>query len=607
MFRSTVNKAILLAVICVSAAFFLKYGMRSRPLYGDALGYYMYLPATFIYNNVDLMFDLPEDKTIDDEVRWYAEQMQKNKSETGKEVNQYTYGIAFMEMPFFFIAHITEKISGHEGTGFTDLYADLIKISSIFYALMGMIVLWRILRKYFTGTQSLAGIAILFTGTNLFWFTLHQAGMSHIPLFFLYAMLMLITIELHNNPRTVRFATLGLTIGLITIIRPTDILCALIPLLYNVYNRDTLRNKLLFIKEHRKKFLLLITSFLLPIIPQMLYWYATTGSFLFYSYQGQSFSHWKHPKIIEGLFYFSNGWLPYSPVMALSLVGLLLYKSIQKWAWCICIIFPLYVYIIYSWYCYNYINGLGSRPMIHLYPLLAIPMVAFLQFLSRKHLLIKVFSFLVVFVLVSVNIGFSRLQSLGLIRSEESNMVYNFRMFFKSRISYDDLFVKDLAETQPYVPELTKVGTLDCKNFDDSTSDHFIKDTVFHSRFYYRIQNEEYAPGISVTYKKRDFKDAKWFRCSGKFMYTRVPDYFSNLLVLDVTNKLWKGCKIENKIDKSLESYRFDHYRQNKWNEIAYFVRIPENMKDGDPIGLFIWSPGKTELYMDDLCLELYK
>ncbi len=576
-------------------------------MYGDALGYYMYLPATFIYNNVDMMYDLPKDKGIDGEILWYADQMKQNKSGTGKEVNQYTYGIAFLEMPFFFIAHIIERIQGHEGTGFTHIYADLLKISAVFYALMGMIVLYRILKTYFTPTWSLAGIALLFTGTNLFWFTLHQAGMSHVPLFFLYAMLMLITIELHKNPKTVWFVTLGLTMGMITIIRPSDILCALIPLLYNVYNRETIRDKIPFIKEHRKKLWLLIVSFLLPMIPQMIYWYATTGSLLFYSYQGQSFSYWKHPKIIEGLFYFSNGWLPYSPVMVLSLVGLSLYKRIKKWAWCICAIFPLYVYIIYSWYCYNYINGLGSRPMIHLYPLLALPMVAVLQFLSKKHVLIKISSFLVIIVLVSVNIGFSRLQSLGLIRSEESNMAYNFQMFFKDSISFRDLYTRDIAEVQPREDQLTKIATLACHNYDLPTTNQHLKDTLSGSGYIYKMGNEEYSPRLKVRYSRQQFKRANWLKCSGKFMYTQMPGYFLHLLVVEHPGKLWKGCRIENKVDSTRSSYQFGQYKTNTWFPVAFYTRIPRSLRDGDTIDLFIWNTPKNELFMDDLCLELYK
>ncbi len=46
------------------------------------------------------------------------------------------------------------------------------------------------------------------------------------------------------------FIIMGFVCGLITLIRPTDVLCLLIPLLYNVYNKETIRKKVLFIKEN---------------------------------------------------------------------------------------------------------------------------------------------------------------------------------------------------------------------------------------------------------------------------------------------------------------------------------------------------------------------
>ncbi|WP_336518634.1 hypothetical protein, partial [Pollutibacter soli] len=181
--------------------------------------------------------------------------------------------------------------------------------------------------------------------------------------------------------------------------------CLLVPALYGVYSKETLIQRLAFLRTHLRKVLGAAAVFILPIIPQLLYWKMMTGSYLFYSYGGQSFN-WNDPKILEGLFYYSNGWLPYSPIMVFSLAGFFLYRYIKQWFWCLGLLFPLYVYIIYSWYCYNYINGLGSRPMIHIYPLLAIPLAAFLLWVwNRKSIVLNVVVALVCSFFVSLNIS----------------------------------------------------------------------------------------------------------------------------------------------------------------------------------------------------------
>lgn len=605
MLKSTINKFLLAAVILVSAGCFIKYGKNSNTLYGDALGYYMYLPATFIYNNVDRMYDLPDDKTIHFGIRWYAQEMKARKGPIGKEVNQYTYGIAFLEMPFFFIAHAIEKVRGHTGNGYSITYQYLVKASSVFYLLMGMLLLYRILKNYFPPGISLLTLLCLFIGTNLFWFTLLQSGMSHIPLFFLYCMLILSTIELHKKPQKRKFIAMGLTIGLITVIRPTDILCILIPLLYNVYNKVTMHDKILLLKNHASKMALLIAAFILPVIPQLLYWKTTTGQYIYYSYADQSFSYWKHPKIIEGLFSFNNGWLAYSPIMLISLAGMVLYRRYKKWAWCLWVILPAYIYIIYSWYCYNYINGLGSRPMIHLYPLLAIPFAALLQVVAMQKNITKAAFITLCLFFTGINIGFSRMRSAGILQSEESNLAYNARMFFKDHIEYQDLYVRDIGENPPVPSEIKGHIADSCSSFNDSLSAAFYSDTRIGKGYVFKVGNEDFSPNVSITYNKKTMQGTRWIKCSGFFMYPQSAGYPFHLLVLDISGKLWKGCRIENKIDSTLSAYPLDYSQPNKWGHISYFVRMPANIKDGDIIKLFVWNMPKTDLYMDDLCLEL--
>src|SRR5690606_24710330 len=113
-----------------------------------------------------------------------------------------------------------------------------------------------------------------------------------------------------------------------------------------------------------------------------------TGSFLFYSYGSQGFD-WQHPRIIDGLLSGRNGWLMYSPVMFLALAGMFCHRKLKPWFWCLLVLVPIYCYIIYSWYCWNYINGLGSRPMVHLYALLALPVAAFMAYITRQRLWIR--------------------------------------------------------------------------------------------------------------------------------------------------------------------------------------------------------------------------
>ena len=565
----------------------------------------------------------PEGITMDEDVLRYATENHNSKANLHEPhwVNQYTYAVALMEMPFFLVAHIYEKISGLPADGYSKTYIWAIFFSGIFYTFWGLWLIYKVLIRYVSPLIATISLAALVLGTNLFWFTFGQIGMSHTPLFFLYALLVYCTVRLHETQKKKYFLAIGLSAGLITIMRPTDIICLLIPLLYGLNTKRAITEKLSLLKENISAIALAAILFALPILPQLLYWKWLTGSYLYYSYGDQKF-FWSDPKIIEGLFYFSNGWLPYAPVMIFALLGMFIYKPQKKWILVLLTLIPLYVYIIYSWYCYNYINGLGSRPMLHMYPLLAIPLALFVNWVSKKGILVKI-----IFLLYST-IAFVVLFMLGSkmvqnkFRSENANVQLYTGMLFNKNVTYRTLVSWDLSEYQPDEKGLTKIATLICQNFNTPSSDHYVQAPNDSGGYIYHMwDGEEYFPDeVSITYKKGMFRNAQWIKCSAEFMYTDYADQnIPRIFVLGILDKngnfkTWKGCKIDNKIGISDSScshngdkLMLQHYEYWRWSPIYFFTKIPDNIEEGDIIKLGIWNMNKKQLFFDNFCIELYK
>ncbi len=610
------NKVILSTTLLITFAFLFNYCVgvpkdsATIRFYGDALGYYLYLPSAFIYHDLKSPEQLPTDKAIQSDIFIYADLLKSNRTPKGYALDQYTYGVALMESPFFFIAHAYEQIKGRTDNGYSLAYIYMIKVSSFVYAFLGLILVYFILKKYFDPTLSLAGTAVVFLGTNLFYFSLYQTGMAHVPLFFLYALLIFLTIKVHEKPSLIRFAVLGFVAGIIVLIRPTDMICLLIPLLYNAYSKETVKAKISLLRQNIPGIFFAAIAFLLPLVPQLLYWKAMTGSYVFYSYGTSQSFNWAHPKIIEGLFYGANGWLMYSPVMIFSVAGLFFLRYVKQWALVQWMIFPLYVYIIYSWYCYNYINGLGSRPMIHLYPLLAISLTAFIRVVSRAGIVVKtIFGALVLF-FVAVNISFCIQQSKNILVSESSSLMYNEDILFRMHLNYNDLVLHDVMEEQPDTSKIVRLCTLSCEHYEDSLSTSYEHDTAAGSKYRYHKKDEEVLDILSVKYDKEKFRNAIWFKCSGRFMYPFPPsDWRKHSFILAIPNKIWKGCEIENKIGgwENDDERRLSYSKPGQWGEVSFFVKIPAGLNDGDVMKVYIWDLGRRDLYVDDVCLELYK
>ncbi|HOZ51105.1 MAG TPA: glycosyltransferase family 39 protein [Chitinophagaceae bacterium] len=605
------NGAIILIAILISFIFYVDHGKKSSTFYGDALGYYSYLPSAFIYHNFKSIEILPTDKNIQQSIFDYANDYVKGskRSPKGYYINQYTYGIALTELPFFAIAHAYEKFQGLPANGYSNTYQYLIKISSLFYAILGLLFLYKSLRTIFSSTISIISLAIIYIGTNLFWFTIYQSGMSHIPLFFLYSLLIYLSIKIHTQPRNLYFLLIGIVCGFITVVRPSDIICVLIPLLYNVFDKTSFQNKIKWIETNYRGLILTIVSFIIPILPQLIFWKIYTGHFIYNSYLDQSFN-WLSPKIIEGLFGYSNGWLAYSPVMIFALVGILFYKKIKPFTLSIIIILPLYIYIIYSWWCYSYINGLGSRPMIHLYPLLALPLASFLFYLSQRNILFKTISALAILILVSVNLSFSYQVARGDLWSENTNFQFAFNTLFKTKLDYKDLVVADIGISQP---DTHRMQTLKLLGLFDSTNSVDARE-----KYYIIHEGEEFSTaGIEVNYTKEIDQLGTHIKCSGNFyMPEGPPDMYRNsLMVFEIKHNdessLWQGVKINNKIGKLFSTpdrpIHFGNMIINEWGEVYFYIPIPQKIQLGDKIKLSIWNIGKREMKLKNFKMEICK
>jgi len=597
------NSIVLLLCILTGIVFFFRYGKEYNILHGDALGYYSYLPSAFIYHNFTSIEVLPEHKNIPGDIREYFHRnLSENKrSPKGYYINQYTYGIALMELPFFAIAHSIEWLRGGEANGYSLLYKNMIRFSGFMYLLIGLLLLYDVLRKYFRDRSSMGCIALLLIGTNLFWFTFFQGGMAHIPLFFLYALLIYLSQQLYQNTRSIHFFLVSLVCGLITVIRPSDVLCILIPLLFGIRSVNDGITRIQFIKNHVRQGLPVALGFILPILPQLIFWKMYAGSFLYDSYVNQSFD-FRHPKIIEGLFGFSNGWLAYTPLMFFALFGMLRYKKTGAIFLPLLIILPLYVYIIYSWFCYTYINGLGSRPMIHMYPLLAFPLAASLEYIAERSIWIRSIAWFIISFFVFINLSYSIHAATGDLRSEQSNYVYNFGILFKKNLNYQDLVVLDVEEKQPDENKLTRSILLARKPFDEQP-DGILK-----------VQDAEYPDVALVDTLDKPIIAGKTYvkvslRCNSPEAQRDM--YRNQLLVLEIKRGdksiVWKSIRINNKIGKdTLKSgiHLLDIFN-GIWGQVYYYIKIPKEVKPGDRIHAGIWNLPRGPLWIDDIQLDL--
>lgn len=611
------KKILLFLIFSVSLifAFNFKKGGSGGILYGDALGYYFYLPSAFIYHNLDSIAKLPDNRKIDGDIFYYANEMKRLcTTPKGRVLDQYTFGIAFLEAPFFFAGHLYAKITGQVDNGFSKPYQDAIRWSSVFYALMGFIILYKVLRRYYSENVSIASIFIMFLGSNIFWFTLYQGGMSHIPLFFLFSLLIYLTIRLYEKPDTLRFLMVGFVCGLITYIRPVDIVCVFVPLFYNVFDKESWKNKIRFIKEHLGKVLLAMLVCFLIWVPQMIYWKWMSGSFLYDSYGNQQTFNFGKPKIWEGLFSASNGWIFYSPALLTFLTGLFLWKKYKPFSWVVFIMIPVYMYLIYCWFVPNYINGLGSRPMVDICALVALPVAASVSFVSQQKIWKRMLFSAVMIFCICINIAFSIQKHLGISVSDYNNTAFVSQMFFRFNLTYNDLVVNDIGEKQPDPKKLKPIGDKIYVSLND-TMKNVTKDSL--GQLVYNVPvDEEITPlQIHITYREKTMKQVHWIKGCGVFNTKDWADIWTCQAFVFTVERgketlKWKGVRINNKIGRtniSLDGSQIYEWKVNQWGQVYFYTSLPDDIKDGDEIVMKITNSGKNTMQAKDIYLQMFE
>jgi len=360
--KLTIYFSVILATVFIIVA--QNWKQKNMIIGADVISYYAYLPASVIFNDIKL----EKEETFKNGIFW------PEVLPDGTKVIKTTMGLSVLYSPFFLGAHAIAKKFGLDAFGYSAVYKIGLLLSAVFFLFIGLLFLRKILKLYFNEKITALTILAVTVGTNLLYYTTREATMSHVYSFALFNIFIWLTINWHKNKKFGSLLIIGLLAGLITLVRPSNIIILSFFFLYDIYSKETLVKKIKLVFSRFHWFVLMAIAFLIIWIPQLLYWKVLTGDFFFYSYTTERF-FFNNPHFIDGLFSYRKGWLIYTPVMAFALAGIvLLFKKRKEHSWAILFFTLLNMYIVFSWWCWWYGGSFGMRALIDFYGMLAIPM-----------------------------------------------------------------------------------------------------------------------------------------------------------------------------------------------------------------------------------------
>ncbi|MBU2018927.1 MAG: hypothetical protein KJ941_04710 [Bacteroidetes bacterium] len=338
----------------------------------DAKGYYAYLPAVFIYSDLNFGFyDQIEKVTYADSNLMYDYRASSN----GKVINKYYCGMAVLEAPFFLIGHFVSYLTGQPMDGYSKWYAVFVHIGALFYLLFGLLFLNRWMQSYSLSSISrgLTILALVF-GTNLFYYAITEPALSHLFSFCFISGFAFYSREYFLKPSRKHLVYISFFLGVITLLRPVNILIVLfLPFLAGSTKR--LKAGLQFpIQNNKAKIYLGLSTLLFVVIlsVQLIIYKISTGFFWVYSYTGEGF-HFLKPHFMEILFSYKKGLFVYTPLYFLSMFGLYYFyrkSRFEFWTW-LCF-FIVLTYILSSWWMWYYGGSFSSRVYVDYLALFAL-------------------------------------------------------------------------------------------------------------------------------------------------------------------------------------------------------------------------------------------
>lgn len=441
-FSRVIHKTTISGFILAFIVSFLIFETFSKKLWetreiiiSDVISYYGYLPAAIIHNDLNLNFIYSDHKGV----YWPVE------APNGGLVFKMTMGLSILYLPFFTMAHLEALIFGYEAYGFSMPYQKWIQLSGLFYFFLGLFYLRKTLKLFFNDITVSSTLLTLLFATNLYYFVTDLSPYSHSFNFTLIAAFTYYSIKWHEDKSFKKSLIIGVIGGLIVLARPVNILVFVFFALYDVKNFSDYKYRIKEVLIYKKQLLIIASISFLVILPQLIYWKIITDHFFYYSYTNATLGverfFWTNPHILEGLFSYRKGWLVYSPVMIFSLIGfILLYKKQKKFFIPLVTLFVLFIYIIFSWWSWWYGGGYGMRPMIDIYPFLAIPFCAFVEYIiTQKKIIYNALVALTFSFCIYLNFHQTNQYRVGLLHWESMTKEAYWILFLNNQLNDSDI------------------------------------------------------------------------------------------------------------------------------------------------------------------------
>lgn len=596
------GRALLVGLLCFLAIWLwvkLSPERNGSPLKWDGFGYWLYLPLTVVHDDLG-MRDPSIVKGIMAKYEPSGTFYQAHIAPTGNMVIRYTPGLAIIHLPGFLVAHALAERFGYEADGFSLPYQYAGVVTYILVVFGGLIFLWRVLTALFIWRTAVWALLLTLFGTNLFLYFETNPMMTHGYSFAFYGMVLWYTIAWHRSPTYWAGLGLGLSLGFAALIRPTDILLVILPILWPLEGRSFWAKAQHVFRERLLHVGVVGVSSAAVVSILLIYWKVYAGTWFWDSYQnpGEGLDIF-HPHLFDFLFSFRKGWILYSPMIAIAMLGLIpLWTRNRGLAIAILVFGTVFTYVVSSWTAWWYPGGFGQRAMIQAYPVIAILIGFGVDFVLGGHRTIRRIAFSLVTLLVALNLFQNHQFRRGVWHISRETRAHYTAAFFDGEhdATKDALLLLERptgSEHRFEHRERYERLELDGRSMDLSGE----VEGPGGRRAFKLDAEHEFTPALERSFEQLSPGDHAWVRVSAFVWCDSMLSASNCVLVATFDHAGNYGYQ-------AMELATLSGFNGGQWNEVEFYYLTPEPRHPSDKLRIYGWYRGGPMMWMDSLSME---
>jgi hypothetical protein len=506
-----------------------------------------------------------------------------------------------MELPFFLVAYATAPMFGHHANGYSFPFQIAIALATIFYTLIGLEQIRRLLHKRGVKEHIQAiTLLLLFLGTNLYHYALSESSMSHGYSFCMVAIFLNQAHNIFHANRRSAVAWSIIALALVIMIRPVNgVIIFATPFIAGSW--DDFRRGVRFVFSNLKMVFIGAGVFGLLAFLQLLMYKMTVGTWLADSYSGEHFDL-TNVHFHKVLFSWRKGWFIYTPLMIFGVAGIVfLRNNFER----ITFLFSLLmiIWVVASWQLWTYGGSLGMRPMIDFYALMAIPLAFLLQRAFRRWLLalaVPLFGFIVVLNLVQ-----HYQYRWGILAYDEMTKERYEKIFFKTDVGYMCIYDPGTMRMHT-IPDYAVKRASFIRTFEEDTSYRMISywsitdEKAFAGKHSVKLDTMSTTAGLLIRLSDAvpdSLYPKTWVRIKAKVFL--VDDKLSQKIAISFRSE-GKEYNLQG------EPLYFDVDEIGSWQDYSFDIKLPIPPGPDAEACVFLLHDDKSVAYADNLELEFW-